>query len=149
MCAYVVYRSLENLLPPLYENVTDHPVSSAAWVCMMCVCVYKCVWTACAGVHRNVCVCVWCVNVTDHPISSTWLPMLASTCLCAQIFSVGNCILRLEERTGALWVGGHLTPQNCTTVLWVHAAVTQSHYTGTSKKVRSQGAMILTWCIWH
>lgn len=74
--------------------------------------------------------------------------MLASTCLCAQIFSVGNCVLRPEEKTGALWVGGHLTLQNCMTVLGVHAAVTPSHYTETTKKVRSQGAMILTLCIW-
>lgn len=117
--------------------------------CDVCTQVCVCVWTACAGVHWNVCVCVWCVNVTDHPISSTWLPMLASTCLCAQIFSVGKCILRAEERTGALWVWGQLTPQNCMTVLRMHTAVTPSHYIGTTKKVRSHAPIILAWCIWH
>lgn len=41
VCVYVVSRSLENPLPPLYGNVSDHPVSSAAWVHVMCV--RKCV----------------------------------------------------------------------------------------------------------
>ncbi len=97
--------------------------ASTLWKCHWSPCLFRCVslCDVCMRVLVYVdslcrsspkcCVCVWCVNVTDHPISSTWLPMLASTCLCAQIFSVGNCILRPEEKTGALWVGGHLTPQ--------------------------------------
>lgn len=117
--------------------------------CDVCTQVCVCVDGLCWSSLKCLCVCVWCVNVTDQPISSTWLPMLASTCLCAQIFSVGKCILRPEEKTGALCVWGHLTPRNCRTVQRMYAAVTLSHYIGTTKKVRSHAAIILAWCIWH